>query len=362
MNKTNNVLKKSMLKNIAYGTLSLLLLSACNNQPEAAKESPLRPVRTVTVTSPDLNRAHEFTAVVDASRKADLSFKVSGELVEFNVNQGQPVVAGQVIAKLDKSDIQIQLSEAQSSFDKASADYQRAKNLIRSNTISQSDFDQVLAQYNSSEAKLETATNNLKYTELKASFSGVIARKYTENYQEVSAKSPIVALHDLTNIYLKIDVPESIMIRVQRNDVPTNLVAKFDAINDIEFPLVFKEVSTQADEVTKTYEVTLSMVNPPGHTILPGMTALVMAENIIPSDEAIPYFYLPANTVLKDSQGNYIFTVIDQGDGVGQIKRQSVTIGEITQLGIEIFSGIEKGDRVLTAGMSKVTNGMNVTF
>lgn len=362
MNNIKNVLNKTIFKSIAFGTLSLLLLNACDNQQETVTESPLRPVRTITVTSPDLNRAYEFIAVVDASRKADLSFKVSGELVEFNVNQGENVIAGQTIAKLDKRDIKLQLSAAQSAFDKSSSDYQRAKNLIRTNTISRADFDKILAQYNSSQANLETATNNLEYTELKASFNGVIAKKYTENFQEVSAKAPIVALHDLTNIYLKIDVPESIMIRVQRNDVPTNLVARFDGVKDTTFPLVFKEVSTQADDVTKTYEVTLSMVNPEEHTFLPGMTASVRAENLLPSSDSVPYFYLPVNTVLKDSKGNYIFTVIDQGEGIGTIKRQAVTVGELTQLGIEVFSGIKQGDKVLTAGMSKVIDGMDVKF
>ncbi|MFT5451661.1 MAG: RND family efflux transporter MFP subunit [Enterobacterales bacterium] len=362
MKKSNDILSKSIFKSLVCGTLCLLLLNACDNQQEIVTESPLRPVRTITVTSPDLDRAHEFTAVVDASRKADLSFKVSGELVEFNVNQGENVIEGQVIAKLDKRDIKIQLSAAQSSFDKSRADYQRAKNLIRSNTISQADFDKILAQYNSSKANLDTASNNLEYTELKASFNGIIAKKYTDNFQEISAKAPIVALHDLSNIYLKIDVPESIMIRVQRNDTPTNLVARFDAIKDIVFPLVYKEVSTQADDVTKTYEVTLSMVNPEEHTLLPGMTARVTAKHLLPSSESASYFYLPVNTVLKDSKGNYIFMVIDQGDGVGKIKRQAVTIGELTQLGIEIFSGIKQGDNVLTAGMSKVIDGMDVRF
>ena len=54
--------------------------------------------------------------------------------------------------------------------------------------------------------------------------------------------------------------------------------------------------------------------------------------------------------------------VIDQGEGVGKIKRQTVTIGELTQLGIEVFSGIKQGDEVLTAGMSKVIDGMDVKF
>ncbi len=350
---------KFTLKSILFGSLSILLLTACNEPPQKV-EQPLRPVRTLTVSAPNMNRIHEFSAVVDASHKADLSFKVSGELIEFLVNQGDEVVSGQVLARLDDSDFQIKLKEAQSSFDKSSADYNRGKKLISKNTISQADFDQLRAQYNSTKSKLDIAKNNIDYTELKASFSGIIAKKYTENFQEISAKSPIVALHDLTNINLKIDVPESIMIRVQRSERPTNMMAKFDAISDILFPLTYKEVSTQADAVTRTYEVTLTMVAPTGHTILPGMTARVLANRINENEGSEVHFILPLITVLKGSEGNYVYTVEDKGNGIGEIKRKPVTVGEVTALGIEIYSGIQEGDKVLSAGMSKVSEGMKV--
>ncbi len=104
------------------------------------------------------------------------------------------------------------------------------------------------------------------------------------------------------------------------------------------------------------------MAAPSKHTILPGMTAKVIAERLLPANSNEAYFYLPVKTVLKDSQGNYVYTVSDQGNGIGQIKRQAVTVGEITTLGIEIYSGISQGDKVLSAGMSKVTHGMLVKY
>jgi len=349
-------------KNIFTSVLCIVLLSSCGEQQPVETEKQLRPVRTLTVSAPDLNRAYEFTAVVDASRKADLSFKVSGELIKFNFNQGENVQAGQVIAKLNDRDIKIQLNEAQSYFDKAKADFVRAKNLISTHAISQADFDQLRAQFTSAKAKLDTAKNNLEYTELKASFTGVIAKRYIDNFQEVRAGSAIVALHDLTNIYLKIDIPESIMIRVGRRDQPPKLMAQFDAIAGVNFPLEFKEVSTQADDITKTYQVTLSMNTPVEHTILPGMTAHVIAEQLLMNNGSEARFYLPANTVLKDSKGNYVYIVTQKGKGIGVTNRQAVIVGEITQLGIEIFAGIKQGDEVLSSGMSKVSNGMEVKY
>ena len=353
---------KCVLKNILLGSMGLMLLSSCSEPEKVVVEKPLRPVRTITVSAPDLNRAHEFTAVVDASRKADLSFKVSCELIRFNFNQGENVKVGEVIAKLNDRDIKVQLNEAQSYFDKAKADFERAKNLIGTHAISQADFDQLKSQFTSAKAKLDIAKNNLEYTELKASFTGVIAKRYIDNFQEIRAGSAVIALHDLSNIYLKIDLPESIMIRVRRRDQPPKLTAQFDAIPGVNFPLEFKEVSTQADEVTKTYQVTLSMPAPAEHTILPGMTAHVIAEQLLQSNGSEARFYLPAKTVLKDSQGNYVYIVTQKDQGIGVVNRQAITVGEITELGIEVFAGLTQGDEVLSAGMSKVSNGMEVKY
>lgn len=353
--------KTFVVKNILLSALGVIILSACSEK-KVIVENKLRPVRTITITSPDLNRAHQFSAVVDASRKADLSFKVSGELIQFNFNQGEEVQEGQVIAKLNDRDIKIQLNEAQSNFDKARADFTRAKNLILTNAISQADFDQLKSQFTSAKAKLDTAKNNLEYTELKASFTGVIAKKYTDNFQELKAGSPVVALHDLSNVYLKIDLPESIMIRVKRRGQPPKLTAQFDAIEGVNFPLTFKEVSTQADEVTKTYQVTLLMEAPAENTILPGMTAHVIAEHLLLNNGSEAKFYLPTNTVLKDSQGNFVYTVTKSDNNIGIVNRQTVSVGEITELGIEVFAGLKQGDEVLSAGMSKVSDGMEVKY
>ena len=132
----------------------VLLISGCSDQKPVEQEEVLRPVKVLKVEAPSNIKVYEFTAVVDASRKADLAFKIAGEITQIAVKEGDDVEEGQLLAKLDDTDIQIQLKEAQSSFDKAKADYDRAQNLIKTNAISQSDLDQIKASYNSAEAKL----------------------------------------------------------------------------------------------------------------------------------------------------------------------------------------------------------------
>ena len=285
---------------------AMFLLSACDNHELANQTKALRPVRTMIIELPNTGKMMQYAAVVDASQKADLSFKVAGELVEVLVRQGDEVKKGQVLARLNDKDIKLKLAEAQSSFDKSKADYDRGLNLIEKNVISNADMDKLKAQFSSASIYLESMKNNLAYTNLVASFDGVIARKHTENFQEINAKQPIFALHDISEVYLKINVPESVIIQIPRDDTERAVVATFDEIPNQEFPASFKEVSLQADEVTKTYEVTFSMISPEDHTILPGMTAILRGSQRLTAADATKKFFLPSNSVLKDSTGNFI--------------------------------------------------------
>lgn len=351
------ILKKILIVNL-ISTVALLA-SACGEQAEQVLEKPLRPVRTLVVEVADGPTLKEFPAVVEAALRADLSFRISGRIVSLPVKQGDRVQKGQELARLDDAELRIQLADTQSSFDKAEADFNRASQLIQKNTISRADFDQVKANFNTARAHLDSARNNLSYARLKAPFSGGIARTFVENFQEVNAREPVLVLHDLSSINLKIDVPESVIAGSEKGRRPNNMVARFDAYPDERFPLQFKEVATQPDEVSKTYEVILTMQTPRNRNLLPGMTARVYGRQLLP-ENARTQIILPASVVLQDSQGNYVFKVSDNGDGTGTIQRQAVTIGDIVPRGIEIFSGIGAGDQVVTAGMSKIKAGMQV--
>ena len=361
-----------VVKYLFVASMSISLLSACDKPIKIESKPQLRPVRTLVVQTVDVNQALEFTAVVDAVNRADLSFKISGELTDFLVKQGDKVKKGDVIAKLDDTDLLIYLAEAQAHYNKAMADLSRAKNLVKTSYISASEFDQIRTSAQSAKAQLAGANNNLTYSTLRASFDGIIAKVYSKNHQEINAKEPIVRLHDLSQIQLIVNIPESIMIHLQKNAAQGEVNASFNSIKNHKFPLQFSEVSTLADEHSKTYEVIFTMDALAGYVILPGMTASVSAQVALPNhgDQVQPSFYLPSHTVLKDSQGNYVFVVNKHEVGVGKVSRKSVVIGNITAQGIEVFSGsksgskssLQSGDYVVSAGMSKVTSGTLVKF
>lgn len=341
--------------------LAASLLAACSPDKPIAVEEKLRPVRTFTVQTPVLGEQRQFPGVIDAAQKAVLSFRVGGKLNALSVGEGDFVTASQVLATLDPTDLKIQLADRQASFDRAKSDFTRAEQLVKAGHVSRSDYDKLKATLSTAKAQLELAQQNVIHAVLKAPFNGVVAKRYVENFEEISPQQTIFLLQDTSSLLVTIDVPESIMINTQRGEEPYELYAKFTAIPDEQFPLKIKEVSTLADDITQTYSVSFSMPAPKDHTILPGMSTVVYAEAKPEQQAALTgRFYLPGHAVLEDTQGNYVMLVQAIEQGVGQVERRTVTVGVPTVQGIEILSGVSQGDQVVIAGMSKLSHGQRV--
>jgi len=304
-----------------------------------------------------------FPGVVDAIQSAEIGFRVSGELNEVLVKEGQRVEKGQILAQLDQTDFKISLSAAQSEFDRTSSDFKRAKKLITKGAISQSDLDRLKALKNTAKSKLDSAKQNLKYTVLKSPFDGVVAKTYLSNFEKINSNEKFAAIQDLSAFEISIDIPESIMIKVQRKEKTREVYATFDGIQGRKFPLTFKEVSTRADQKTQTYLAKFIMQVPSAINVLPGMSANVYATDKHDKQSQLDV-YVPSQSVLEDNEGRYVYTVNLNTDITksreGTVSRRSVVIGKLNENGIQIIKGLNVGDRVITAGMSKVSTGMKV--
>ncbi len=348
------------MKNLGLLILALVLFGCEKQQDDAESETQLRYVRTLQINSSIQNLSRELPAVVAANRQAELSFRVPGKLIELKVREGDKVTEGQVLAVLDKTDTQIRLKSDQASYDKALADFKRGQLLVGNGTISQSDYNQLESALAGAEAALNTTKQNLIYTTLSAPFDGLIAKRNVDNYEEVQAKQPILVLQDVSTIDIKVDVPESIMILTEQKDRP-DVVAIFDAIPNKTFPLTMKEVATQADRETNTYEVTLSMPTVKGYNILPGMSVTARATqkqgqgNTVSSN-----IFVPTHAVLEDAAGRYVFTAKPTEGDRAIVERRDVITGTLNSLGLEIVSGLKQDDLLVIAGMSKMFDGLEV--
>ena len=343
--------------------LSFILLSACNKGSQTLEvqlEPKLKPVRTITV-SLGAQSIKSFPGVVDAIQNAEIGFRVSGVLKKVNVKEGEHVNKGQIIAELDQTDFKISLNATQSEFDRTSADFNRAKKLIKKGAISQSDFEKLKAQKNTAKSQLDSARQNLKYTVLKSPFDGVVAKAYLSNFEKVSSSEKFAAIQDISAFEVSIDIPESIMIKLKRHENNHEMYATFDGIDERKYPLTFKEISTRADEQTQTYRVKFVMQPPASINVLPGMSTNVFA---IEKNNAVNHdVYVPSHSVLEDSSGRFVYTVNQISNSMeGLVERRSIVVGQLNENGIQVVQGLNVGDRVITAGMSKVSKGLKVSL
>lgn len=350
-------------RKLSFAILGLALtffLSACEEPPQTFVASS-RPVKTMVVSGKANGDTRNFPAVIDAIQKADISFRVSGKIYKIHVKEGNEVKQGQVLAELDPTDFEITLKDRQASYDTARANYDRATILVKKGAISKVDHDNIRAKFHTAKANLATAEQDLAYTKLKASFDGIIAKRHVENFEEVVFSQPVFSLEDVSSLKIKIDVPENLMIVINRSrDRKRNLRAVFDNISNHEFPLSFLEAATKADPNTKTFKVTLKMDRPDNYNILPGMTATVYAELFTDdsqsSDDTVA---IPVSAVIADNKKQATVWVVDEETMT--VKSKKVSPGQMIGNTMQV-TGLSPGDRVVIAGAPFLRENMKVTL
>ncbi len=219
------------------------------------------------------------------------------------------------------------------------------------------DIEAMQATIRGLEAKRKRSQDALDDTYLQAPFSGVIAKRYVENFEEVKAKQSIVSLDDISHVEILVDVPEIVVATIKGKRSMVAL-AEFAAAPGKQYPLSLKEFSTRADPRTQTYQVTLQMRQPEGINILPGMTASVVQHRPKEEDDT-GRFVIPAIAVFADEAGNSHAWVVDRDTMT--VHRRKVTTGELTGTdSIQILDGLQSGEMIAISGVSRLREGMKV--
>lgn len=343
--------------------LPVLLGAGCSKNEEPVETQVPRLVKTVVVEAPDVGGVRRFPARIDALNKAELSFRVPGTIQDLPVKEGDRVEKGQLLVALDPTDFEIAVKDAKATSERAENDFKRAQELVKDGFISRSDFDAKQAELKNAQAALEQAEQDLSYTKLTASFPATVAKRYVQRFEEVQAKQPVLAVHDSAQLEVKVDVPENVILRMrpsgsdrpQPGRVP--VTASFDSKPGKDFDLTLREVATRADPATQTFQVTFTMPAPEDFLVLPGMTATVTADlSKVALSESI--FYLPAAAVTADESMQPFVWVVDEKEM--KVHKNPVEVGRLSGWSIEIDGGLEPGNRVVTAGVGYLAEGMEV--
>jgi len=339
-----------------------LLLTACTEQAaQSDVEQVVRPVKLFNINSNSDQAIRSFPAEVVANQGSYLAFRVNGELLEFPALAGQHVEKGELLAKLDPEDFELQYEERKARFELAESQLERVQKLFDRSIASQSELDQATANKQVAESAMKIAKTNLDNSELRAPFAGTVAKVFVKNFENIQAKQNILRLETRDLMDVVIQIPEKLIARIDK-DVQYQPEVVFDGYPDKSYQLTIKEFDTQADPTTLTYKVVFSLPVPEDFNLLAGMTGRVDIDLSKITSSQSAYTLLPVEAVFSEptepeGKNSYVW-VYDENSG--QVHKRAVKVGQLHRDGIEVLSGIEKGQTVVAAGVHFLEEGMKV--
>jgi len=386
-----------MLRKILLLSMLTLILSACGDKEtkQETKDTPKNvKVKTIVVQKSDAAMSRSFTATVSSEKTAFIIPKVTGYVEQIPVMAGNVVEKGQLLAViksgeleeklafakssvqeakngLKQADIGLKMARAQkaqskSQFELAEKTYNRFNNLIKNNSVSRQEFDQVTSKYDLAKQSLNIADENvslaeekveqvklknqqakamlnevntyLSYTKIRAPFAGVVLEKNMDAGNLAAPGNPIMKIgNEKTVVYAFIS--QSLI-----QDITTGMQAKIhvDSI-DYDFDSEVLEISPDVDPLTGNFKVKLKGCG----AIVPGMFAKVRF--VTGSEKVIS---IPDSALVKRGQLSIVFV-----DDNGRADMRVVKTGREFDSQIEILSGLEIGEKIVSENGKLLKSG-----
>lgn len=341
-----------------------LLLVACSKQEPVKQADAIRPVKIFKVHSGEESMLRKFPAQVHSAERAELAFRVPGELKSLPAMAGKDVRRGTVLATLDPSDFQIRVNDRKARHQLAKSQFQRIKDLYERKQVSQAQFDQAKAELDISNAALTAARTDLSYTKLKAPFSGQISQVYVDNHQPVAAGKMVMMLQVRDQLEVRMQLPESLMANIADSKGAENYQpeVEFEAIPGKRFISTYKEHNAQADAATGSYTVIMTLPRPANLNLLPGMSASVHVDLNQVLSQKNSAVVIPAKSVFQgeDQQEGSSQAKVWIVNGDMTLSPRIVSVGNLTPAGIEVLSGLQAGENIVGAGVYQAHEGMRV--
>ncbi|HFQ5234961.1 TPA: efflux RND transporter periplasmic adaptor subunit [Vibrio vulnificus] len=363
------------LKPIVGLIVASALLAGCEDKALQQRNTMAPLVVTQEVLTLDYQPSNAYIGRVEAVEDTNITAQVSGYLKARHFEEGQLVEKGALLYTIEPSSFEAQvasakasLAQAKASLKKAELDHQRGKNLLPRGSISQSEFDALTAgllgaqaQLEAANAQLKLADVNLSYTQIRAPFSGRISDSKVSTGDLVSPSSGILTtLVSLDPIHTAFSISERerLALGIERikgdGSTPSaGVEVQLQLENGKEYPHLGRldYLGNRIDTKTGTIALRAVVANP-DHQLLPGQHIKVNLRE----KQAKSVVVVPRRAVQTDLEGHFVM-VMTPGEVA---ERRNVSLGAQVEQGVVIREGLTQDDVVITQGLQRVRNGMQV--
>ena len=332
-------------------TGALLIHLGCgrggHSESRGDEETALVPVEVAQVSRGDISAFFTGTATLEAEEETEVVAKVGGVVERIMVEEGDYVVAGQVLAKLDDEKIAVQVERARANLRNLEEEFRRSEELFTGKMISAQEFQKAKYDYERQKAEYDLASLDLEYTSIRAPISGVVAARLVKVGNMVLANQPTFSVTGMDPLLAVLHVPERQLGKLRVGHAAS---LEVDAMEGSVFGGRIDRISPVVDPATGTVKVTVE-VRDRTRCLKPGMFARV---NIVHDvhDEAM---LVPKDAVIAEDRESCVFVVRDS-----TAYRQTVVTGYVNSSHIEVLSGVDEGDTVVTIGKGGLKDSTKV--
>ena len=333
---------------LLYISLILVFLVACDGQRQSDSGRVARVVSVGVVcvdTTSNMTRTM-YVGTAEESRSIDMTFKYGGTIDKIGVKVGSKVRKGDLLASVLSSTLVNSQRTAQATLQQARDGYERLKMVHESGSLAEVKWVEMLTNLEKAEANADLADDMLAESSMYAPFSGIVTAVNAETGENVLPLKTVVRLISSDGAMMRIPVPETEIVNIQKGDSATITVA---ALGDKTFAGRVVEKGMVASPLSHTYNVKVTVTGDNGE-VLPGMIGRVTFCN-----DLMRGIVVPANAVLLGNDTKFVWVVEN-----GCVARRDVNIGGYVGNGVMIDSGLQVGDSVVVEGYQKISEGMRV--
>jgi multidrug efflux system membrane fusion protein len=286
--------------------------------------------------------------ILASKTQSNLSFMTGGIIDKVYVSEGEIVEKGQLLARLDLTEIDSRVAQARLGMEKASRDFRRAENLYADSVATLEQFENARTAFDLAESNMKIATFNKQYSEIHSPGKGKILKQLQEENEIVAPGYPVFIFASTeADWVLRLNLADRDFVKINMGD-SANIV--FDAFPGKEFPGIVTEIATASNPLNGTYEVEMGLSKMPDQLV----SGLIGKVKIFPHPAS--EIIIPAN-VLAGATGKEGFVYKISGD---RVERKSILIKEVFSEGIAVSEGIEAGDSLVSSGRQWIRSGDRV--
>jgi membrane fusion protein (multidrug efflux system) len=279
----------------------------------------------------------------ERNESVDVSSKTSNIVTAVRFRDGERVKRGQVLVQLDDAQVRAEVAAADAAVTESESQYNRSRELLSTQVLSKSSFEQLEATLKANRAKLAAANARLEDTVIRAPFSGRVGLRRVSVGSLINPGAVITTLDDTSVIKLDFSVPENFLATLREG---LSVRATAPAFPGRAFAGKVASIDSRVDQATRSVTVRALLANEDG-SLKPGMFL-----NVALANDEREALVVPEEALTPEAERQYVFVVAD-----GKAERREVRIGGRRPGSVEVLAGVTAGEQVVIEGTQKVRDG-----